>query len=371
MNYSEFVRTYPLLALRLIEWAAQRIAQTYEHIESELRVRIAKQENNKDLMGYVLSTTKYRSITEEFSCNYYDIPRDIFDSVALNDPTYRQMSVDLAAAKFSLRGLMRVDTTPNQQDYALAQLQVKLYIETLQNPSEDVYEFWGSELSAREKHYLYMLDPLWYDENGQLPEFIEWIDLASSWYDCIGEYQVLTEPARAHYKLKDRLIGHLSRNSHNVDCLNAYVTMFVDIDLEPDNLQMSTKAYPWGKANVLESEIFIKIAKIARDFELKFACYRTAAGYRLIEMSREWEPTSLESATVLEKLGCDRRYQRLCETQGTYRARLEPKPWRKGTDAEKTVCHFLRLIGEAPNCSISEKIKEIHDSHCLGRGELA
>ncbi|BAZ03296.1 hypothetical protein NIES37_73090 (plasmid) [Tolypothrix tenuis PCC 7101] len=177
MEYSKFVLTHHTLHSRLVSYAAHRITRTSEHIESETRARIAKLEKQKERMGIDLL------ISKQLPCDYHDIPRDLFQSIAYSDPTYRQISLELAAAKFSFMKMMRTDTTPNQQDYALAEQQVRDYFEALQNPSKYVYEYWGSKLSAREKHLLYSLDFLWYDENGKPCEAIVSTNDVTCWYN--------------------------------------------------------------------------------------------------------------------------------------------------------------------------------------------
>ncbi|MEC4817813.1 MAG: hypothetical protein SAK29_31755 [Scytonema sp. PMC 1069.18] len=104
---------------------------------------------------------------------------------------------------------------------------------------------------------------------------------------------------------------------------------------------------------------------------MRFEAYRTRNGLRLIEMSREWNPREDESQTVLETLGCDHLFQHLCMSQGTFRARLEPKPWRVVAGQIHRVCHYLGTFGTAPENSTSIAIRAIHDTWCLGNGSLA
>ncbi|KAB8334657.1 hypothetical protein SD80_009910 [Scytonema tolypothrichoides VB-61278] len=70
---------------------------------------------------------------------------------------------------------------------------------------------------------------------------------------------------------------------------------------------------------------------------------------------------------MLEKMGCDRLYQKLCIAQDCYRARLEIKPWRYGD----TVCHLVEVIGNANNSEQAIAVQKIHDEFCLGDGQLA
>jgi hypothetical protein len=56
--------------------------------------------------------------------------------------------------------------------------------------------------------------------------------------------------------------------------------------------------------------------------------HRTYQGYRLLISGSGLTPHDPESTTVLESLGSDELYVRLCRAQSCYRARLSPKPWR-------------------------------------------
>ena len=58
--------------------------------------------------------------------------------------------------------------------------------------------------------------------------------------------------------------------------------------------------------------------------------YRTAAGYRAIVTSHEYDPLSRESTQLLKAIGSDPLYMKLCEVQECFRARLTPKFWRCG-----------------------------------------
>jgi hypothetical protein len=60
--------------------------------------------------------------------------------------------------------------------------------------------------------------------------------------------------------------------------------------------------------------------------------YRTAAGFRLLLTSQSMEPASAASRELLNVLGSDPLYQRLCTAQSCFRARLSPKYWRCGCD---------------------------------------
>jgi hypothetical protein len=58
--------------------------------------------------------------------------------------------------------------------------------------------------------------------------------------------------------------------------------------------------------------------------------YRTRAGLRLLLLDRLLDPRGPEAAHLLRSLGADPLYRRLCQVQGSFRARLTPKPRRVG-----------------------------------------
>jgi hypothetical protein len=62
--------------------------------------------------------------------------------------------------------------------------------------------------------------------------------------------------------------------------------------------------------------------------ELGMHVHRTCAGLRVLVTGADAPPGSERSLQLLEALGSDPLYVRLCRIQGTYRARLSPKPWR-------------------------------------------
>ncbi|MCG7309379.1 hypothetical protein [Brachybacterium sp. ACRRE] len=61
--------------------------------------------------------------------------------------------------------------------------------------------------------------------------------------------------------------------------------------------------------------------------------HRTAAGFRVLISGTGAAPASEQARGILDELGSDPLYVRLCAAQGSYRARLAPKPWRVGRAA--------------------------------------
>lgn len=128
--------------------------------------------------------------------------------------------------------------------------------------------------------------------------------------------------------------------------------------------------------------------------------YRTAAGYRILVLHQKFDPTDKKMWEDFKKLGIDSTYQRMCQLQKCFRARLTPKPWRIGIKnkiiekgsgvwhahfahdlkrlqwinnyeqlAQKySTCHFIKQYGpDIKEDDIDPEIKavmQIHDQMC-------
>jgi hypothetical protein len=58
--------------------------------------------------------------------------------------------------------------------------------------------------------------------------------------------------------------------------------------------------------------------------------YRTFAGLRGLVTHDLFEPAAESTLAMLQSVGADPMYVRLCKVQECFRARLTPKPWRCG-----------------------------------------
>lgn len=133
----------------------------------------------------------------------------------------------------------------------------------------------------------------------------------------------------------------------------------------------------------------------------RLRCYQTPAGLRVLAVHRAMDPTSAESRDALNALGSDPIYNRMCERQACFRARLTGKPWRMGIDAHirprravwpldasrlalrqawverydvqasrHAACRFLFEIGDAPVDPRLAAPLALHDQACRALGEL-
>jgi hypothetical protein len=133
----------------------------------------------------------------------------------------------------------------------------------------------------------------------------------------------------------------VTRNSFGCLVLNTARVMFVDVDFphsrEPSSGGWLARLLGRGgqasgdgaKARALERlDAWVRMHP-----GTGFRVYRTRAGLRYLETSGVHEPASDEARALLEALGCDPLYVRLCRAQQSFRARLTPKPWRCGVTA--------------------------------------
>jgi hypothetical protein len=113
----------------------------------------------------------------------------------------------------------------------------------------------------------------------------------------------------------------VTRNAYGCDVLNTSRMVFVDVDHDgADAGRHLDDARRWT----------------ARHPGWSFRVYRTRAGLRLLATQALFLPDEAVIVTDLfPAMRTDPLYARLCKTQGSYRARLTPKPWRCGLTAPK------------------------------------
>jgi hypothetical protein len=138
--------------------------------------------------------------------------------------------------------------------------------------------------------------------------------------------------------------GVITRNSYGCMVLNAARMFIADIDRcppgaeePPAGILQSLFARNQKPADAERdkdlhaSSVLEKVVKVvsASSDGLAFV-YETAGGLRVILAHREMDPCSDEAGRVLDSVGSDPLYLRLCRNQKSFRARLTPKPWRCG-----------------------------------------
>lgn len=191
----------------------------------------------------------------------------------------------------------------------------------------------------------------------------------------------------------------ITRNRYGTRVLNTARCMFLDIDIPAGGLIVKFLCWLRGKKYIdpttLLPNLQTELKKLSR---ASFRLYRTAGGYRVLATDREYEPTDAATLAMMETLGTDKEFVKLCKIQDSFRARLTPKPWRIGlhepkmnfpfeTDEEETraatwlaeyeiekkgfaTCEFLETIGDGfvhPNIA---EILELHDSETRAMSKL-
>jgi hypothetical protein len=200
----------------------------------------------------------------------------------------------------------------------------------------------------------------------------------------------------------------ITRNSYGCRVLNTADVMFVDLDLPPTGV-LENLAYfvrrlfnknvksPRDKKEELA---FVVLEQFCDDNrEWCFRVYRTFAGLRCMATHSSIDPNSPNTTMILERLGTDPLYTRLCTAQKCFRARLTPKPWRCGHTPNRirypyrtenkqsqfetwktryesradrfATCRFLRTVGPDRVHSSVQDIMRIHDEMTRCESDLA
>ena len=130
----------------------------------------------------------------------------------------------------------------------------------------------------------------------------------------------------------------VTRNGYGVRVLNAASLLFLDIDLQPPSLIERIKRL-FGGISVEEKAIRTLRDALRNYGRATFRVYRTASGFRAMAIDREFEPKARDVQDLMRATSTDPAYARLCIVQGSFRARLTPKPWR---------CKILPPPGQHP-----------------------
>ncbi len=134
----------------------------------------------------------------------------------------------------------------------------------------------------------------------------------------------------------DRLQAAVTRNGYGSLVLNAAGALFADIDYAGSGVSLweRLRGLFTGRRADPDTAILERAHAVTeRHPGMGLRLYRTAAGYRGLATHKVYEPDGAEAQALLEELGADRLYIRLCKGQQSFRARLTPKPWRCGSDA--------------------------------------
>jgi len=162
----------------------------------------------------------------------------------------------------------------------------------------------------------------------------------------------------------DRPTAIISRNGYGSLVLNTSRVFFADVDAprkaKAGGLIVGLLSALFGGPELPETDApYPKSidSVIERDPTLGIRIYRTAAGFRCLVASRLFEAKSPVTAQLLDALGSDPLYKRLCGAQECFRARLTPKYWR--CDATQPPCRFP-WTGEAENAAMKKWEADYH-----------
>ncbi len=131
----------------------------------------------------------------------------------------------------------------------------------------------------------------------------------------------------------DELAAVLTRNTYGSVILNARGALFVDSDRKPGAFS-GLRRFFGGAPN--DSTLEKAESVVAENPKLGLRVYATKAGARYLATNRLYDPKAAETTRLMERLDVDRSYLHLCRVQGSFRARLTPKPWRCGVGKPPT-----------------------------------
>lgn len=141
------------------------------------------------------------------------------------------------------------------------------------------------------------------------------------------------------------VLAAVTRNVYGSVILNASRVMFVDMDFPKAGAEAGeapasffARLFGGGKKKSLDSE-YEEYEQKTRAAVEEFVAgrpgwnvrlYRTFGGLRGIVTHQLFDPASSQTEEILQELGADPLFIRLCKLQECFRARLTPKPWRCG-----------------------------------------
>ena len=129
------------------------------------------------------------------------------------------------------------------------------------------------------------------------------------------------------------LIGAVTRNRYGALVLNTATVLIADIDVPRPGLLDWIRSL-FGRAQKKDKAYYLDQVYTFSDRnpETSLTVYETHSGLRVFLTSDECAPESEAAGSILERLGSDPLYKKLCLSQKCYRARLTPKPWRCGME---------------------------------------
>lgn len=128
------------------------------------------------------------------------------------------------------------------------------------------------------------------------------------------------------------LDAKVTRNRYGCLVLNAARALFIDVDVVQPNWTDRPVRGHRGHWETSQRQMLNDVRLVLRsEGDYGFRIYRTAAGFRILATTREFEPGSAQSNRLMHVVGADTAFVELCRLQQNFRARLSPKPWRCGS----------------------------------------
>jgi hypothetical protein len=126
----------------------------------------------------------------------------------------------------------------------------------------------------------------------------------------------------------------VTRNRYGVAVLNTARLLAIDVDL-PTAPPHRRGVLGWfAKPKPPPETAQARLERLKRDLVANstatFRVYRTAGGFRVLAVDREFDPAGDEALGLMQGVGADTMFVKLCRAQKSFRARLTPKPWRCG-----------------------------------------
>ena len=229
--------------------------------------------------------------------------------------------------------------------------------------------------------------------------------------DMPGQYLYSDRPLREELiqdftSTTGERIAAITRNAYGCQVLNTTNIAFIDVDAPPPSaggsiLQAILSLFGGSKESKWEQEAGARgagLEEVLYRQRMGARVYRTNAGERYLLTGGTLDPASTKADELMEQLGTDPLYQKLCRVQECFRARLTPKPWRCGIPAlevrfpwhdeeaeysyrrwekdyqaqsrDYATCHFVEQLGSTTMSEDEQAIVKLHDEMTRAESEL-
>ena len=245
----------------------------------------------------------------------------------------------------------------------------------LQADNALLIEKWSGILSLPERNGIVSLSPIAIGDYSQ----------SGNWYRLAqGEYSVLNEPVLHEICHQGQQQATITRNRYGCLVLNAEHLLIVDVDLGVSQFADIRDCPVSCQVTVSQRQAIGALELIVEQYpHLDFRVYRTCNSLRYFCTTQEFDPLERQTQRLMQNLYVDLFYARLCKFQATFRARLQPKPWRVEAEADPerfiydpitgivlpaastyAVCHLIEVIRESQILPQFEQAIQVHDAYC-------